>query len=549
MKKFDKFKASIEVVSGIQNGLTKDIPLMESHSIMTDNDGKRLDQNLEEIANKFVEIDEKLENGTGGAESGACNLEDGIGNGAVQQVADGVADGFEFAKYNEDGSVKSYRNAKAMEYSATLKEIVEAGKELPSGVPMEATNLKDKVDAREKIPYGATGDYSGAFGGISASLGKRSFSANNKTLAIGEEAVALGYCTVAMAGGAIATGSGTLAGGEASFSHGSDTAALGRGSESGGTDTIALADSSRTHGDGTRTYKDTVHTIEYDGVVYEFTANGYANNAEGRNTHSYGGASHSQGIHTHAIGDYSFAGGRDTIAYGQSTTTLGRYTFAGYENQFVCGRFNKNYEDSVFEVGNGDELGGKPSTAFRVLKDGRAKVQSPPIDPDDVVRLGDLPQEATLNLNIENGSNTGSIHQVADKVADGFDFTGKNANAIKHDSTLNGVQPYGGVGEYSSSFGGKSSAQGKRSHAQGTTTIAKGNYSHAEGDNSVAWGGASHAEGVTTVSIGYGSHAEGSTTVAIGDGSHAEGGSTTAEGTVSHAEGSGATASNTGANE
>ena len=157
------------------------------------------------------------------------------------------------------------------------------------------------------------------------------------------------------------------------------------------------------------------------------------------------------------------------------------------------------------------------------------------------------------DLNIENGTGAGSVQQIADKVASGFNFTGKNPNAEKLDPTLSAVQAYGGVGDYSNAFGGKSSAQGKRSHAEGTTTIAKGNYSHAEGDNSVALGADSHAEGYTTTAHGTGSHTEGSLTLASGvyshaegvetktaegaDGAHAEGYKSEANGYASHAEG------------
>lgn len=154
--------------------------------------------------------------------------------------------------------------------------------------------------------------------------------------------------------------------------------------------------------------------------------------------------------------------------------------------------------------------------------------------------------------NIENGSGTGSIQQEADGVADGFDFTGKNEN-----SGMSGTVPYGAQGAFASSFGGKSAALGKRSHAEGTTTIAQGYYSHAEGCNSVAIGDNSHAEGYKTTSVSEGSHAEGNNTVAAGqyshvegmhnrtehDAAHAEGDTNRAKGVASHAEGKGNIAS------
>ena len=138
--------------------------------------------------------------------------------------------------------------------------------------------------------------------------------------------------------------------------------------------------------------------------------------------------------------------------------------------------------------------------------------------------------------NIKDAEATGALNQIFDGEA-AFDFTGKNPNATALDSTLTGSINKGATGQYASSFGGKSAAIGKRSHAEGTTTIAKGAYSHAEGDNSVSLGDDSHAEGYITVAKGGASHSEGSNTQAIGNYSHAEGNETTAFGMGSHSEG------------
>lgn len=151
-----------------------------------------------------------------------------------------------------------------------------------------------------------------------------------------------------------------------------------------------------------------------------------------------------------------------------------------------------------------------------------------------------------ITVNLQDGAGTYALQQVADGVAGGFNFAGKNANAISFDASLNGMQPYGGYGAFSSAFGGKSSAQGKRSFACGTTTIAKGAYSFVSGDNSVALGNDSHAEGYKTTALATGSHAEGTDTVAgskdasnniLGAYSHAEGIRTKALKDGAHAEG------------
>ena len=151
----------------------------------------------------------------------------------------------------------------------------------------------------------------------------------------------------------------------------------------------------------------------------------------------------------------------------------------------------------------------------------------------------EIPEGSVGVTNIVNSESNGGIHQIADNVENGFDFTGKNENATSYDSTLTGTIPYGATGNFASAFGGKSAAIGKRSHAEGTTTIAKGAYSHAEGDNSVTIGADSHAEGYKTTAVGEGSHAEGGRTIAKDKYSHAEGIDTKADGQASHAEGYG----------
>ena len=159
---------------------------------------------------------------------------------------------------------------------------------------------------------------------------------------------------------------------------------------------------------------------------------------------------------------------------------------------------------------------------------------------DNIAELQDL--KSYIPVNIKDGTGNGSINQIKDGTGTTFsidDSSGnsKNPNAYALDNTIKGDIVFGGVGDYSTSLGGKSSAQGKRSAAQGTTTIAKGNYSHAEGDNSVALGPDSHAEGYATTTSGDASHSEGDNTVAQGNKSHAEGLSTKAIGEASHSEG------------
>lgn len=139
--------------------------------------------------------------------------------------------------------------------------------------------------------------------------------------------------------------------------------------------------------------------------------------------------------------------------------------------------------------------------------------------------------------NIQNGTGTGAVKQTTDPKYSSLAIATKNPNAAALDSTLTDSEPLGAVGDYSSAFGGNTSAQGKRSCASGTSTLAKGAYSHAEGDSSVSLGDDSHAEGYQTTAKGNMSHTEGGYTIASGKYSHAEGFTTAASGEASHTEG------------
>jgi hypothetical protein len=89
-----------------------------------------------------------------------------------------------------------------------------------------------------------------------------------------------------------------------------------------------------------------------------------------------------------ANGDYSLSAGYDTEVNHSWSTSLNNKTKTGASAQTVVGSYNAAKDNTAFEVGNGTASDRK--NAFEVLKDGRAKVQSAPIDNDDVVRLADM---------------------------------------------------------------------------------------------------------------------------------------------------------------
>ena len=61
------------------------------------------------------------------------------------------------------------------------------------------------------------------------------------------------------------------------------------------------------------------------------------------------------------------------------------------QGKALFGQYNKPKTNTLLEVGNGTgPSAGLRKNAFEVLKDGRVKVQTAPVDDDDVVRKGDL---------------------------------------------------------------------------------------------------------------------------------------------------------------
>ena len=601
--------------------------------------------------------------------SGLDNLEDAAGFGSIQQVADGVKDGFDFTDKN---------------YNATA-------------IDRTLTGI---------IPYGATGEFATAFGGKSAAIGKRSLAEGTTTIAKGKYSHAEGDNSVALGNDSHAEGYETVSAGQASHSEGYITVARGTASHAEGVNTTALgsyshaegyqtlANGNQAHAEGTlaqatgtsshaegyettatgayshaegqltiasgeNAHAEGLDTTAYknahaEGYKSRATANqahaeGYntraqavnahaegeetlasaqAAHAEGNNTIACGAASHAEGTSATASGDQAHAEGSSTTASGLAShaegynnTASGNYSHAGGSNstashlsafvhgdhlktsreqQTVVGTYNADNGRALFIVGSGAHEG-RRGNALEVLETGEVLAGADPQSdkglvtkrflnesisnlvnsaPETLNTLGELAtainnhedaydalletvgnkvtaetgkglssndftdslKDKLENLNIGNSATAGGIQQAADKVAAGFDFTGKNANATAIDSTLTGIIPYGATGQYAAAFGGKSAAIGKRSLAEGTTTIAKGDYSHAEGSNSVTLATSAHAEGAGTTAAANYSHAEGNGSIAKGIASHVEGSNTTTIGQSAHAEGYGTSA-------
>lgn len=137
---------------------------------------------------------------------------------------------------------------------------------------------------------------------------------------------------------------------------------------------------------------------------YSFAvAEGDSTKALGRGSHSEGSAtqatgnnSHAEGDHTLAEGECSHAEGLNTEANSSYSHAMGVSTVTNRYAQLAVGQFNTGKTNTIFEVGNGWDENHRYN-AFEVLEDGRAKVQSAPVNDDDVVRKKELKTKISLS--------------------------------------------------------------------------------------------------------------------------------------------------------
>ena len=299
------------------------------------------------------------------------NVENGIGAGAIQQVPDGVADGFDFTG----------KNSNATDLDPSLTGI---------------------------IPYGATGDFANSFGGKSAAIGKRASAEGTTTIAKGKYSHAEGDNSVTLGNDSHAEGYATTTGPNATAAHaeGSLTVAYGASSHAEGNDTVAAGNYSHTEGNATRAVGHDSHAEGYGteaiGLTshaegssttaqgnyshaegsetvamselshaegYQTSTMGAASHAEGNGSATEGEAAHAEGHTTKAIGDYSHAEGYQTRAKGKASHAGGQGTVASNEGECAVGRYNEEIPDAVFSVGAGTDDNNR-RTAFYVNRYG-----------------------------------------------------------------------------------------------------------------------------------------------------------------------------------
>lgn len=151
-----------------------------------------------------------------------------------------------------------------------------------------------------------------------------------------------------------------------------------------GEQTKALCRGSHSEGYYTKTEGDYSHVEGWLTV-----SRGLASHAEGNQNTASGDFSHAEGFGTSAKGSTSHSEGMSTAAIGNSSHVEGFATRTLEDYQHVEGVYNADNPNALHIVGNGTSENARKN-AFEVLKDGRAKVQSAPVEDDDVVRLKDL---------------------------------------------------------------------------------------------------------------------------------------------------------------
>lgn len=223
----------------------------------------------------------------------------------------------------------------------------------------------------------STGAYSHTEGYSNTASGVYAHAEGNNSTASALASHAEGSSS-ATAGNAHAEGGGTTASGSCAHSEGNASIASGGYSHAEGNGTTASGSKAHAEGDTTVASEPSAHA---EGIHSEAsnsaahaegnytTASGESSHSEGDHTTASGDYSHAEGYHTTASGDYSHAEGGGNTASGDYSHASGYNTIAGYENQFVCGQFNENDQDNIFEIGTGEDAESR-SNAFSVSRSG-----------------------------------------------------------------------------------------------------------------------------------------------------------------------------------
>ncbi|WP_431137471.1 hypothetical protein [Psychroserpens mesophilus] len=206
--------------------------------------------------------------------------------------------------------------------------------------------------------YGATGNYSSAFGRANTASGNYSTAFGQESTASGVASVSLGYNTNASGDYSNAFGSETIASGLFSTAFGTSSLSSGLASTAFG-NSEASGDYSNAFGYTSRA------TGDYSNAFgYTSRATGDFSQAFGFNSEASGNYSTAFGYNSEASGLYSISFGRNTTASGNTSTVFGRDNTVNGDYSITFGRDNTVNGDYSTAFGFESEANGDYSTAI-----------------------------------------------------------------------------------------------------------------------------------------------------------------------------------------
>lgn len=280
----------------------------------------------------------------------------------------------------------------------------------------------------------AMGNCAAAVGTNNNASGRFSFAAGNDSVASQDSSIALGDHARATAVGAFASGHSTSSSGVYTFTSGNNTKASASYAHAEGNGTTASGESSHSEGFNSTASAIAAHA---EGRGTASGANSHAEgaskatkdcaHAEGRSTEANGDQSHAEGLFSVASGQTAHAEGWSTQALKAGSHSSGMGTKATRIGQTVVGIANKQDDEAVFIVGNGDYsitdnkvVVNKESNAFVVRKNG------------DVLAGG---QKVLTSVPIASATVSGTI-----KVGSGLSISGGVLSATGSGGSLDQVQ-------------------------------------------------------------------------------------------------------------
>lgn len=355
------------------------------------------------------------------------------------------------------------------------------------------------------------------FGDSATATADRSVAVGDHANANGAHSFAFGSGASAAKDNSVAIGSGAQATGVSSVAIGNEAKASGEHAVSIGNGTIASGANSHASG-------------------FTTTAGGECSQASGNNTTASGMASVAEGNAATASGKYSHAGGNGSKAIGNCSAAFGDHAVAGYDNQFALGAFNKNEENSVFEIGNGTAEDSRKNI-FKVDKEGNTALKSLTAsgnlkvmgtaefgkDGKEALIVGE--NQVTINpktvfndsvtaKNLTVGDNltvTGKLSADASGTTVNKRLTIQGEHSLVYDSATGSLA----VGTHNSTGAG-AAALTSGSDASGANAFAIGAKNNVSGDGSAAFGTGNTVSEEYSLASGIGNTVSGTGSAAIG---------------------------------